>query len=82
MEGKQKINCNVESCKFNDRRKCECNLNQITVEPTCDCHTELVDKNMNRKKGRDIVFISLLFLIILQFFAQSLTNIFKNYIVE
>ncbi len=46
MEGKQKINCNVESCKFNDRRKCECNLDQITVEPTCDCHTEFADESL------------------------------------
>jgi len=35
---KQKINCTVESCEYNDTQKNECELDQITVEPCMDCH--------------------------------------------
>ena len=35
MDNKQKINCTVNSCKYNNCDSCECTLNQITVEPMC-----------------------------------------------
>ena len=39
MDKNQKINCTVESCKYNDEQAHECALDQITVEPCDDCHT-------------------------------------------
>lgn len=33
MEKKQKINCTVESCKYNDGRKQMCELDAIEVAP-------------------------------------------------
>lgn len=35
MDKKQKINCTVESCVYNDAEKQKCVLEEITVEP-CD----------------------------------------------
>lgn len=32
---KQTIKCNVENCKFNDKDKCLCCLDEINV--TCQC---------------------------------------------
>ena len=46
MDKNQKINCNVGSCKFNDTRKCECNLDQITVEPAANYNTKLPDESL------------------------------------
>lgn len=46
MEGNQKINCTVGSCKFNDYQKQECNLKQIIVEPTQGCNTKNPDESM------------------------------------
>lgn len=34
----QTIGCNVTSCRFN-KRGCVCELESITVEPCCDCHS-------------------------------------------
>lgn len=39
MDKKQKINCTVDSCKYNDDQKQECELDQIIVEPCDDCNT-------------------------------------------
>ena len=33
MDKKQKINCKVKSCAYNDTQKNSCELNKITVEP-------------------------------------------------
>ena len=46
MDKNQKINCNVNSCKYNDRRKGTCTLKQITVEPTPSCDTEFADESL------------------------------------
>lgn len=46
MEEKQKINCSVESCKFNNTDKEECILKQIKVTPMQDCHTKKADESM------------------------------------
>lgn len=35
MEKKQKINCNVESCKFQDAKESLCNLEEIEVGFDC-----------------------------------------------
>lgn len=46
MEKKQKINCCVESCMHNDAVKEKCMLEEISVEPCCNCHTEDKDESM------------------------------------
>ena len=46
MENNQKINCTVNSCKFNNCQKQECNLKQIIVEPTQGCNTRKSDESM------------------------------------
>ena len=46
MERNQKINCTVESCKFNDCQKQKCNLEQIIVEPIQGCDTKNPDESM------------------------------------
>lgn len=43
---KQKINCTVGSCKFNDCNTQECLLKQITVTPTQNCHTKQTEESM------------------------------------
>lgn len=46
MEEKQKINCTVESCKFNNSNKGECILKQIIVTPMNNCNTKKADESM------------------------------------
>ncbi|MCI9365446.1 MAG: DUF1540 domain-containing protein [Clostridia bacterium] len=46
MDNKQKINCTVNSCKYNNCDSCECTLNQITVEPIDECETCTPDESM------------------------------------
>ena len=46
MESKQKINCTVESCKYNNFEKQECVLKQIVVSPIPDCDTKHCDESM------------------------------------
>jgi len=36
MDKDQKINCNVDSCAYNDNEKQECELAEITVEPALE----------------------------------------------
>lgn len=43
---KQKINCTVESCKFNNYNAQECLLKQITVTPIQNCNTKKPDESM------------------------------------
>lgn len=43
---KQKINCTVETCKFNNLNTQECLLKQITVIPTTNCNTKKSDESM------------------------------------
>lgn len=46
MEKNQKINCTVESCKFNNIENAECLLKQIKVTPMNDCNTKKADESM------------------------------------
>lgn len=46
MDQKQKINCTVESCKYNDCDTNICTLKQIQVEPMNDCYTTTPDESM------------------------------------
>lgn len=46
MEGKQKIHCTVETCKYNDYGKKLCELQAIQVSPMQDCHTKMPDESM------------------------------------
>ena len=46
MDKNQKINCTVNSCRYNNCDKEECTLNQITVEPIQDCETCTPDESM------------------------------------
>ena len=46
MENKQKINCTVESCKYNENGRHACSLEQIKVTPIEDCNTKYADESM------------------------------------
>ncbi len=49
MEKNQKINCTVNSCKYNNYDDSECTLKQITVVPIEECETCTPDESMCRK---------------------------------
>ena len=46
MEKNQKINCTVESCKYNDGQTQKCSLEQIIVTPIIGCNTKQSDESM------------------------------------
>lgn len=46
MEEKQKINCTVESCVYQDRNAKRCTLQAINVVPVTDCGTGETDESM------------------------------------
>ena len=46
MEKNQKINCTVESCKYNNKQYQECVLGQIVVTPIIGCNTKQPDESM------------------------------------
>ena len=46
MEKNQKINCTVESCKYNKTSEHECTLEQIIVTPMENCDTKQADESM------------------------------------
>ena len=46
MDGNQKINCSVSSCKFNNNNNQKCMLQQIHVAPINDCETCAPDESM------------------------------------
>lgn len=46
MDGKQKINCTVTSCVYNNDKEKECTLKQIIVTPIKDCNTQNPDESM------------------------------------
>lgn len=46
MDKNQKINCTVNSCKYNDRQNQECQLQQIIVTPIIGCNTKQSDESM------------------------------------
>ena len=45
MDRKQKINCTVESCKYNDCDKQLCNLKSIMVTPKFNTATKNPDES-------------------------------------
>ena len=45
MEKNQKINCTVESCRFNDNEHKECDLGAIIVTPVKDCSSGNPDES-------------------------------------
>ena len=46
MDKNQKINCTVESCKYNDKGYQKCTLEQIIVTPIIGCDTKQSDESM------------------------------------
>jgi len=46
MDKNQKINCTVESCRYNNKPQQECTLQAIKVTPINDCNTKLPDESM------------------------------------
>ena len=46
MLDKQKINCTVESCQYNNCEQNACTLKQIMVTPCKDMHTQTPDESM------------------------------------
>ena len=46
MDSKQKINCKVGSCVYNDCEKNKCVLEEITVEPCFETETGEPDESM------------------------------------
>lgn len=46
MQDKQKINCTVESCEYNDCQANQCTLKQIIVTPCQNCNTQKADESM------------------------------------
>ena len=46
MDKNQKINCTVNSCRYNDSDEKTCTLSQITMEPIIDCETCTPDESM------------------------------------
>ena len=42
----QKINCTVESCKYNKNKEHECSLKQIIVTPMENVDTKSADESM------------------------------------
>ena len=46
MDLNHKINCTVESCKFNNIESQSCKLKQIMVTPIDNCDTKTPDESM------------------------------------
>lgn len=46
MEGKQKIYCSVETCKYNEKNQNICKLQAINVEPIQNKDTKTADESM------------------------------------
>lgn len=46
MDRNQKINCTVNSCRYNNCCDNECTLKQINVEPIQNCKTCTPDESM------------------------------------
>ncbi len=46
MDKNQKINCTVNSCKYNNCHKQECDLESIVVTPVTGVNTEEPDESM------------------------------------
>ncbi len=46
MDKNQRINCTVGSCKYNNKDRQECSLEQIIVTPVENCDTKQADESM------------------------------------
>lgn len=46
MEEKQRINCTVSSCKYNNQEKEKCTLEAIHVAPINDIYTKTPDESV------------------------------------
>jgi hypothetical protein len=46
MENNQKINCTVNSCRYNNKQKQECELKNIIVTPVQNCQSKQSDESM------------------------------------
>lgn len=46
MEDGQKINCTVDSCKYNNGKNNICELQSIVVTPVNNCNTKQSDESM------------------------------------
>ncbi len=46
MDKNQKINCTVESCKYNNEQSQTCNLQSIIVTPVNGVNTQDTDESM------------------------------------
>jgi len=46
MDAKQKINCTVDSCKYNNGEENMCQLKSIVVTPIDNCNTKQPDESM------------------------------------
>lgn len=46
MEGKQKINCTVTTCRYNNQENRKCVLESIQVAPIEGCDTMEADESM------------------------------------
>ena len=46
MDRSKKINCTVESCKYNNQKNQECILQEIVVTPIQNCNTKQPDESM------------------------------------
>lgn len=49
---KQKIHCNVETCKYNDYNQNKCTLTAIQVTPTQNCKSKKADESMCSSYGK------------------------------
>ena len=45
MDKKQRINCTVESCKYNDSQRQLCELDNIIVTPKPNVHSAKTDES-------------------------------------
>lgn len=45
--GHQCINCNVDTCAYNDTQAYACTLSAINVKPCCDNHTGKAEEETN-----------------------------------
>lgn len=46
MEENQRINCSVESCRYNNKKEQLCQLKQIVVTPIMGIDTKQADESM------------------------------------
>lgn len=55
VEANQKINCTVESCKYNNPEKAKCTLEAIHVAPIENINTKKADESMCASYEEDTI---------------------------